>query len=59
MVTLDRRDAERLGHIRPEGEEAELGYMFLPHAWGHGYATEACRAALQWFAGVCPGSRSC
>lgn len=55
MVTLDRRDAERLGHIRPEGEEAELGFMFLPHAWGHGYATEASRAALQWFAGVCPG----
>ncbi|MCL2554381.1 MAG: GNAT family N-acetyltransferase, partial [Actinomycetia bacterium] len=41
---LDRRDAERPGHVRPEGGEAELGYMFLPEAWGHGYAAEACTA---------------
>jgi RimJ/RimL family protein N-acetyltransferase len=34
FVTLDRRDPERKGHIRPEGGEAELGYMFLPEAWG-------------------------
>ncbi|MGW3354512.1 GNAT family N-acetyltransferase [Streptomyces bungoensis] len=55
MVTLDRRDAERPGHVRPEAGEAELGYLFLPGAWGHGYATEACAAALDWFAGVLPG----
>lgn len=54
MVTFDRRDAERMGHIRPEGGEAELSYMFMPHAWGQGYATEACAAALDWFAGVLP-----
>ncbi|MEV3908655.1 GNAT family N-acetyltransferase [Streptomyces canus] len=29
IVTLDRRGAERPGHVRPEGGEAELGYMFL------------------------------
>ena len=41
--------------MRPEGGEAELGYMFLPRAWGHGYAAEACAAALAWFAGAFPG----
>lgn len=55
MVTLDRREAERPGHVRPDAGEAELGYMFLPHAWGRGYATEACTAALRWFASVLPG----
>lgn len=55
MVTLDRRDAARPGHVRAGGGEAELGYMFLPHAWGHGYAAEACTAALDWFAAAHPG----
>jgi RimJ/RimL family protein N-acetyltransferase len=54
IVTLDRRDAERPGHVRPEAGEAELGYMFLPQAWGFGYAAEACAAALDWFAGTLP-----
>ena len=35
--------------------QAELGYMFLPEAWGFGYAAEACAAALDWFDGVLPG----
>ena len=55
MVTLDRRDAARPGHVRPDAGETELGYMFLPHAWGSGYAAEACAAALDWFAGALPG----
>ncbi|GAA2231680.1 GNAT family N-acetyltransferase [Streptomyces indiaensis] len=55
MITLDRRDAERPGHVRPEGEEAELGYLLLPEAWGHGYAAEACAAVPDWFADVLPG----
>jgi RimJ/RimL family protein N-acetyltransferase len=50
-VTLDRAT----GHIRPAAGEAELGYMFLPAAWGCGYAAEACAAALGWFAGAFPG----
>ncbi|MFJ5229756.1 GNAT family N-acetyltransferase [Kitasatospora sp. NPDC088391] len=55
VVTLDRRAPERTGHLRPEGGEAEIGYLFLPHAWGRGYAAEACAAALDWHAEVLPG----
>ncbi|MEU7799537.1 GNAT family protein [Micromonospora arborensis] len=35
--------------------KADLGYLFLPQAWGFGYAAEACAAALDWFDGVLPG----
>jgi RimJ/RimL family protein N-acetyltransferase len=55
MITLDRRDAERPGHVCPDAGEAELGYMFLPEAWGCGFAAEACAAALDWLAGTLPG----
>lgn len=44
MVTLDSRDGQ-----------TEIGYLFLPSAWGRGYAAEACAAALEWFAGARPG----
>ncbi|MFI7359000.1 GNAT family N-acetyltransferase [Streptomyces avidinii] len=54
MITLDRRDPERPGHVRPDAAEAELGCMFLPQAWGRGYAAEACAAALDWFADALP-----
>ncbi|MCX5077928.1 GNAT family N-acetyltransferase [Streptomyces sp. NPDC054949] len=54
-VTLDRRNADRPGRIRPDAEEAELSYTFLPEGWGRGYAAEACAAALDWFAGAFPG----
>src|SRR6185312_14814697 len=40
---------------RPHAEELELGYLFLPTAWGRGYAAEACAAALDWIAGAFPG----
>lgn len=54
-VELNRRDAERRSRVRPDAGEAELGYLFLPKAWGRGYAAEACAAALGWFADALPG----
>ena len=44
------------GHGPPAAAgEAELGYLFLPEAWGYGYAAEACAAALGWFTDALPG----
>ncbi|WP_329352109.1 GNAT family N-acetyltransferase [Streptomyces sp. NBC_01261] len=44
------------GHIRPSADgKVDLGYLFLPRAWGFGYAAEACAAALDWLDGVLPG----
>lgn len=33
----------------------DLGYLFLARAWGSGYASEACAAALDWFERAFPG----
>lgn len=55
VVTVDRRDAARPGHVRPGGDEPELGYLFLPQHWGSGFAGEACTAVLEWCAGALPG----
>lgn len=62
------RDGELIGTVElnahvPAPENAHraaaagtaLGYLFLPEAWGRGYAAEACTAALGWFAAVQPG----
>ncbi|MEU6273227.1 GNAT family N-acetyltransferase [Streptomyces populi] len=52
QVTLTRDTEQR----RPAAAgKADLGYLFLPRAWGRGYAAEACAAALDWFGGVLPG----
>ncbi|MFE7077420.1 GNAT family N-acetyltransferase [Streptomyces sp. NPDC057620] len=44
------------GHHRPAAAgKIDLGYLFLPHAWGFGYAAEACAAALDWVDRALPG----
>ncbi|MGW2508505.1 GNAT family N-acetyltransferase [Streptomyces scopuliridis] len=51
QITLTRET----GHLHQAAGKAELGYLFLPQAWGCGYAAEACAAALDWFGGALPG----
>ena len=48
------RRAKGLSVLAAAGK-AELGYLFLPQAWGFGYAAEACAAALGWLADELPG----
>ncbi|MEW2257566.1 GNAT family N-acetyltransferase [Streptomyces sp. NPDC047869] len=54
-IELNRPDAEHRSRVRPDAGEVELGYLFLPRAWGRGYAAEACAAVLGWFAAALPG----
>ncbi|MET8472274.1 GNAT family N-acetyltransferase [Streptomyces sp. NPDC006422] len=43
-------------HHRPAAAgRLDLGYLFLPRAWGSGYASEACTAALDWVTDAFPG----
>ena len=50
---IERRDdgvlLGRAGLWNPDGWPGlELGWVLARHAWGHGYATEAAHAALEW-----------
>jgi RimJ/RimL family protein N-acetyltransferase len=50
LIRLDKK------HDRLADRDAdELGYLFLPEAWGFGYAAEACAAALDWLDAERPG----
>ncbi|MFF2011591.1 GNAT family N-acetyltransferase [Streptomyces sp. NPDC058195] len=55
-LELNRRPPELRSDTGPKTEEDELGYLLLPEAWGHGYAAEACAAALAWYAVTRPGA---
>lgn len=50
-VTLSRRRTDVPGHLDTGDDELELSYVFRPHAWGQGYASEATRLLLEYAAG--------
>jgi RimJ/RimL family protein N-acetyltransferase len=61
-ICVVQLDGAMIGQVilrRAAGErgagKAELGYLFLPEAWGFGYAAEACEAALDWLDNTHPG----
>lgn len=53
-MVLNRRSPALPGHVHDDGNELELSYVFLSHAWGKGYATEAARALLRCAAAELP-----
>ncbi|MDQ2908584.1 MAG: GNAT family N-acetyltransferase [Candidatus Eremiobacteraeota bacterium] len=42
--------------VTVRARRAVLGYVFAPHAWGHGFASEASRAALSYLCERVPGA---
>ncbi|RSN05663.1 GNAT family N-acetyltransferase [Nonomuraea sp. WAC 01424] len=53
-LALDRRAADRPGHVTADGGELELSYVLRRAAWGGGLAYEAATAALRVAAGELP-----
>ena len=53
---VERREDQRLigkcgivrGRIAPISGEVEIGWRLASGCWGHGYATEAAKASVQW-----------
>lgn len=52
MAVLDRESERYLGRCGlkywPQFKETEVGWSLRREEWGHGYATEAARAVLEW-----------
>ena len=52
LAVLDRDSGRFLGRVGlkywPQFQETEAGWLLRRDAWGHGYATEASRACLDW-----------
>ena len=43
------KDSEEVIGVLGAHNIPELGYLFKPHTWGKGYATEALKAWTQWY----------
>lgn len=52
LAVLDRATGRFLGRVGlkywPQFQETEAGWLLRRDAWGHGYATEAARACIDW-----------
>jgi RimJ/RimL family protein N-acetyltransferase len=52
MAIIERATSRFLGRSGlkywPQFDETEVGWVLHPHVWGHGFATEAGRACLEW-----------
>lgn len=52
LAVVDRTSGDFLGRCGlkhwPQFDETEVGWILKRDAWGHGYATEAARACIEW-----------
>ena len=51
MIAVELKDSHKMiGNVymgKREFETLEIGYVFNRNYWGHGYATESCKALIQ------------
>jgi RimJ/RimL family protein N-acetyltransferase len=53
-ILVERRGADRPGHVRDAGNELEISVTLLAEYWGRGYAYEAVHAVLGWVRAAFP-----